>query len=223
MPIKKKSERRDGFLSDKVFADKIKTQITIWSNIYHRRKYKGLSQSELAKQSEVTQSIISDIENWDYNPSVDVLGRISNALGIKLELVTKEWLNWRFIEALSHFVQNVDNLDVLKAMKLSYFSDYIWGKILWVDYIRWYAGPFNKGIYIMEDIFEKKWSGNNFKKKQYFKTFVDLSSEDLKILDKVVNQFWKMTSKEITDLSYETEPMKHYKQRDGKGMWKKVL
>jgi len=39
--------------------------MTIGSNILHWRKYKGISQQELAKQANITQKSISDIENGE--------------------------------------------------------------------------------------------------------------------------------------------------------------
>jgi transcriptional regulator with XRE-family HTH domain len=47
------------------------------------RLYWGFSQSEIADEMGVSQSIISEIENYKKSPSFDMIERYSHALGIK--------------------------------------------------------------------------------------------------------------------------------------------
>jgi DNA-binding XRE family transcriptional regulator len=209
-------------------AQTIKTQLIVWSNVYHWRKYRWLSQSQLANNAEITQAIVSELEWGDYNPSIELLSKIAKALSIKIEYLTKEQFNRKFFEALAYFLSKVKDIDVLKAMKMIYFSDLksyeILGyKTLWLDYFRRHAGPFNKDIYIMEDLFEKKWNTDKFQSKEYIKSFVDLSNNDLKFLDKIIRQYWNMTSSEIKEASYNTKPMEWIKIWDQKMMGKKVF
>jgi hypothetical protein len=125
-------------------------------------------------------------------------------------------------------LSKVKDIDLLKAMKLSYFSDLdsweiFWYKILWVDYFRRHAWPFNKDIYLMDDFFEKKWTSNRFQSKQYLKSFVELSNKDLKFLDIIIEKYWNMAPSEIKEASYNTKPMKWIKIWDQKMMGKKVF
>ena len=46
----------------------------------------GLSQKELAEKIGTKQSAISRLENDNYNPSVEFLDKVANALGKKLEI-----------------------------------------------------------------------------------------------------------------------------------------
>ena len=46
----------------------------------------NLSQKELAEKIGTKQSAISRLENDDYNPSVEFLDKVANALGKKLEI-----------------------------------------------------------------------------------------------------------------------------------------
>lgn len=48
------------------------------------RVQKGMSQRELAEASGVHYSNIAKIENGKYNVSVDILGKVADALGCKL-------------------------------------------------------------------------------------------------------------------------------------------
>ena len=102
----------------------IKSQLTIGSNIYHRRSYRGLSQSKLATQANITQSIVSELEGGDHNPALDMLTRIAHALAIKVEYLLKEDFNWKFIEMLDYLISKTKGVDIPKLMKLAYFADY---------------------------------------------------------------------------------------------------
>ncbi len=51
--------------------------------LYALRTEKGLSMEELAVKAGITRPAISMYESGDRNPSVHVLYRISNALGLK--------------------------------------------------------------------------------------------------------------------------------------------
>jgi flagellar biosynthesis regulator FlbT len=51
------------------------------------------------------------------------LSKIAKALSIKIEYLTKEQFNRKFFEALAYFLSKVKDIDVLKAMKMIYFSD----------------------------------------------------------------------------------------------------
>lgn len=56
--------------------------MSIGSKLKDQRKKKGLTQVELAEKANMSRSYIADIERDRYNPSVDTLKTISDALGI---------------------------------------------------------------------------------------------------------------------------------------------
>jgi transcriptional regulator with XRE-family HTH domain len=49
------------------------------------RSYKGLSQEQLAHRADVHQTYLSGVEGGKRNPSIGVLGRIADALGVEVE------------------------------------------------------------------------------------------------------------------------------------------
>jgi len=186
-------------------------KIVLGMNVYHWRKYRGLSQQELAEKSKTTQSIISEMEDDESNPTMDVLSRIAKALQISVALLTKENFNWQFFEALDYFISKIKGIDMLKLMKLAYFADLeaekMFGyKLTWLNYIRRYAWPFTPDIYIANEFFEKE--GDKFVQKQNIAKRVALTKDEEKFLDKIVKKYWALSSKEIRDLSYTTKPMK---------------
>lgn len=50
------------------------------------REEQGISQKELADKIGTKQSAISRLENDDYNPSVELLDKVAQALGKKLDI-----------------------------------------------------------------------------------------------------------------------------------------
>lgn len=54
--------------------------------IIKARLQKKMSQQDLAKRADTTQAIISRIENSTFNPSLNLLKRISHGLGSKLNI-----------------------------------------------------------------------------------------------------------------------------------------
>jgi len=67
MPIKKDNKKRDW--AEKIYqkeVDLYKKRLNIWTNVYHWRVYRWYSQKERVQKSELTKSIISTLEKWDY-------------------------------------------------------------------------------------------------------------------------------------------------------------
>ena len=54
--------------------------------IIKKRLEKKMSQGELANKSGTTQAIISSLENSTFNPTIELLERVSAGLGSKLTL-----------------------------------------------------------------------------------------------------------------------------------------
>ena len=65
----------------------VKTQLGM--RIAYLRKQRKLSQEELSFRSNVNKNYISDLENGRRNVSIEILGKIADALGISLEELFK--------------------------------------------------------------------------------------------------------------------------------------
>lgn len=78
----------------------------------------------MAEKAKLTQSIISELENGDYNPSLEVLQKIAIALDIDYELLTKRKITRKMIEAVDYIASKIKDLDTLKAMKMIFLIDY---------------------------------------------------------------------------------------------------
>lgn len=57
------------------------------------REVRGLSQESLADLSGLSRTFISEIERGNASPTLDVLIRISNGLGVKLSELIVDWEN----------------------------------------------------------------------------------------------------------------------------------
>jgi DNA-binding XRE family transcriptional regulator len=66
--------------------DKLNVIYEIKKQIIKYRLEQGISQKELAEKIGTRQSAISRLENDDYNPSIEFLDKVANALGKKLEI-----------------------------------------------------------------------------------------------------------------------------------------
>lgn len=58
--------------------------MSLGENIKLYRKKQKLTQVQLADKANISRSYLADVENNRYNPSVDTLKNISNALGVNL-------------------------------------------------------------------------------------------------------------------------------------------
>lgn len=61
--------------------------MSIGRNIKKFRKELNLTQSELAKKSNISRTYLSDVENDRYNPSLDTLKDIASALSLDTEIL----------------------------------------------------------------------------------------------------------------------------------------
>ena len=223
MPIIKKYQSKwTQYLKDDWWQQML--QLIVWSNIYHRRKYKWLSQQELAQKAKITQSIVSELEGGDYNPSLEVLQKIAIALHIDYELLTKRHIVWKMIEAIDYMASKL-KLDTLKAMKLLFLIDYesqqkTDEKLIWLEYRRWNRWPFNRDIYDAEKIF---WTGKHEYTPIHFDSYLMLQKEDRKFIDMIIEKFGHMTSLDLMAYTYTLEPMKGCTIGGNEKMWEKIL
>lgn len=61
----------------------------IFEILQKRREVLGLSQRDLSEMSGVSLRTINAIENGSANPSIEVLGKIAEQLGLKLTLTER--------------------------------------------------------------------------------------------------------------------------------------
>ena len=66
--------------------DDLKVLYDIKREIIRLRLEQGLSQKELADKINTKQSAISRLESGEYNPSIELLAKIANALGKELQI-----------------------------------------------------------------------------------------------------------------------------------------
>jgi len=168
-----------------------------------------MTQKELADKSALTQSIISDLENGDYNPSIEVLQKIAQALEVEYEVLNKQNVTRKMIEIVDYMTRQLEEIGTLKAMKLLYLIDFeslqkSGQKLIGLDYIRWNRGPFNKEIYDAEKIFAT--TKVNYKA-QVFKSYLTLGKEDAKFIDMILEKYGHMESINLMRYTYTTKPM----------------
>jgi len=79
----------DQRLKDKRFRavyDGTEAQYQLTRSIIAERIKQNLSQNDLAKKAETTQTVISRIENMTFNPTLELINRVTTALGKKLTI-----------------------------------------------------------------------------------------------------------------------------------------
>jgi ribosome-binding protein aMBF1 (putative translation factor) len=64
----------------------LKVLYDIKREIIRLRLEQGLSQKELADKIKTKQSAISRLESGEYNPSIELLAKVANALGKELQI-----------------------------------------------------------------------------------------------------------------------------------------
>ena len=211
------------FNREKVHAEAQK--LAIWNNIFHARKYRGYSQSELAELVSSSQKHISEIENWDKNFWVTILYSISKALNVSPTLLGNISTNWKLIEYFDYILKKLWEIDgFLKANKLCYFTELesmekFQTKLLWLSMERLYRWPFSKEIYIVREIFETEQYFNDEAEREIekiynsneFKTYTILTENEIIFIDWILEKYGKLSPWELENMTYDTEPMKKLK------------
>lgn len=64
--------------------------ITIAEQLKGARKFRGMSATELAKRSGVSNTYISSLEHGKYQPNAYTIERLAEALGMTILIVPKE-------------------------------------------------------------------------------------------------------------------------------------
>lgn len=148
--------------------------------------------------------------------------KLAESLGVSMSVLTNEKVNWRMIEMVEYFMRKLDgSIDVLKALKLSYFTDLLHKeqtgeKFTNLSYIRYNFGPFTDEIYGIKEIFEPV-DKNAVKNAQPFVSNVFLDEDDKAFLDSILAKYGKFTGTELMKQSYKTEPMERIGAKLGGG------
>ena len=66
--------------------DALEPEFNIIQAMIDARKQQNLTQEELSKRTGITQADISRIENGSRNPSLEMVKRLANGLGMRLKL-----------------------------------------------------------------------------------------------------------------------------------------
>lgn len=80
---------KEKLMQDKAFAneyDRLKPRYMMISQIISERNKNNLTQEELAIRVGTKKSNISRLESGNYNPSLDFLSKVAEALGKELEV-----------------------------------------------------------------------------------------------------------------------------------------
>lgn len=86
------NEMKEELLKDDEFKaeyEKLKPRYEAIEQIIRARKEQNMTQSELAKRVGTQKSNISRLESGNYNPSLDFLTKVSEALGKSLSVQLK--------------------------------------------------------------------------------------------------------------------------------------
>ena len=83
--------------------------MNLGNKITELRKQKGWSQSELAKQIEVSREIVGRYERNDAIPSIDIAKRIANAFEVSLDYLVGDAEN-KIDKATLNRIQQVDKM-----------------------------------------------------------------------------------------------------------------
>ncbi|MGX2961386.1 helix-turn-helix domain-containing protein [Peribacillus sp. JNUCC 23] len=106
----------------------------IGKNIYEIRKKRGLSLTELSERSKISKSYLSNIErNINTNPSIDVLTKLANVLGVDLKILLVK-------ESKTEAPQQSDNdwIDFINDLKRSDIGkDQIQEFKTLIEFIKW--------------------------------------------------------------------------------------
>ena len=104
----------------------------IGKNIYHIRKKRKLTLSELAERANISKSYLSNIErNLNQNPSIQVIEKLANVLDVDLNIllenprIDKQHLEIEWIEFIKELKESgADKEDINEYRTL-------------IDFIRW--------------------------------------------------------------------------------------
>lgn len=89
------------------------------ARIKHFRKKRGLTQIELAELANISRSYLADMERDRYNPSLDTLIAIAQALHIELSELVGEKEKSPAENLVGFLEMELSNEDIVKLMKFT--------------------------------------------------------------------------------------------------------
>lgn len=92
--------------------------MNIGSTITRLRKRKGWSQSELAKEINVSREIVGRYERKDAVPSIEVAKRIADAFEVSMDLLVGEGMNVSFDKKALQRLKELEELEEDKKQTL---------------------------------------------------------------------------------------------------------
>lgn len=75
------------------------------------RKKKNMSQTDLAKESNVSREMIGKYERGDATPSIEAAKKIADAFGVSLDYLVGEGVNASFDKKTVQRIQEIQTLD----------------------------------------------------------------------------------------------------------------
>lgn len=97
--------------------------MNISSKIKNLRKSQKLTQAELALKANISRSYLADIERNRYNPSVDTLKSLANALDVPLDYLTSESLYEIVLKRLDKSNTSIEQLAKKANVSVSYINN----------------------------------------------------------------------------------------------------
>ena len=142
-------------------------------------------------------------------------------------------MNNKLCSLIYHFIDKIPNLNKTEIVKLSYLADYNFYKyfskdITGITYKYHNHGPFSKSVHDCiegleeENILKQSKNVSLNKQREYFSFELSdkydiekyLNKQELEIVDFIVSEYGKLGFKKLTEVSYNTEPMKNAKRGD---------
>ncbi|MBV4417627.1 helix-turn-helix domain-containing protein [Clostridium tyrobutyricum] len=97
--------------------------MNIGDSIKSIRQEKGLTQKELSLKAHISRSYLADLENNRYNPSVDTLNSISNALQTPLTYLMGESAKSIIVNKLSELNMTIEELSKKSGIPKIFFDN----------------------------------------------------------------------------------------------------
>lgn len=195
----------------KTFQESDNRNIRLGEKIYGRRKDLSLTQSELSEKTWIPQNKISQLESGTYGePGRDILERLSEALKIDINYFILDEIERKTFELYNYILPRIKLWDLSKfqLIKIPYFIDLevfelLKYKLSNYNYIRLNYWPFDKKLYSYMQLFDGL--------DHWYEDFKNLSlgTEEIEVIDKVINSYPVNDGEALKKLSYETYPMKN--------------
>lgn len=97
--------------------------LNLGENIKKYRKKSNLTQQELAKKSNISRSYLADVEKNRYNPSLDTLIKIADALEVPLDYLTGESVKSIIEDRLSELNMTIEQLSEKTRVPMTFLNN----------------------------------------------------------------------------------------------------